>query len=146
MFKSLYLAVLVLVCAIAGCGGGSPKELPITKAAHGGTLVTLPREQGFAEILVETTAGKRGTAKAAVKARILAYFIQPDGSTAMSSGPTDVKVKIGMGEDGRVADLTPDSQEPGLFASASGDYPDEFSGQLRASLNGNAIEVPVRVR
>jgi hypothetical protein len=147
MFKSLYLylAIIVPVCAIAGCGG-APKELPVAKSAHGGTMVPLPGDQGFVEVLVDTAVAGKAGRKAQVKPRFIAYFTQPDGTTEMSPGPTDVKIKIGMGEDGRVVDLSAEPKEAGKYASAVGDYPEGFAGQLKATLNGQPVEVPVRVR
>jgi hypothetical protein len=147
MVKNIYRPVLVLACAaVAGCGGGSPKELPVAKSAHGGTIVTLPNDRGFAEILVDSESAKDRARKAQVKSRLVAYFYQSDGSSALSPDPTDVKIQIGMGGDGRLVDLAKESKEAGKFASAAGAYPDGFAGQLRASLDGQAVEVPVRVR
>ncbi len=145
MFKSVCLTILSLACAIAGCGG-SPKELPVAKAAHGGTMVTLPNGQGFAEILVNSAQVGTSGGKAQYKPVIVAYFFQSDGTSAMTSGATDVKIKIGTGENSRVVDLKAEPKEAGKFASLAGEYPEGFAGQLAANLNGEAVEVPVRVR
>jgi hypothetical protein len=146
MRKYLNLIVMNMFFVIAGCGGFSPKELPVAKSAHGGTMVPLPDDRGFAEILVESgPVGKKGD-PTKIKPKIVAYFFQSDGTTAMSEGPADVKIKLGADESGRVVDLAPDQKEAGKFASAAGDYPDGFAGQLETSINGTAVKVPVRVR
>ena len=147
MFKHAFLVSIVLLSAIAGCGGGSPKELPIAKAAHGGTIVTLPGGQGFAEVLVESVAVDKKGGKNQFKPRIVAYFFQPDGTSEMSPGPTDVKVKIGTGENSKVVDLSKDSKEAAKYATApSGEIPEGFVGELDANVNGTAAQVPFRIR
>jgi hypothetical protein len=146
MRKIIHFLLISVFCALAGCDGLAPKELPVAKAAHGGTMVPLPGDQGFAEIVVESgPAGKRGD-PTKIKPKLVAYFFQSDGTTAMSQGPSDVRIKIGTDESGRVVDLAADNKEAGKFASAAGDYPDGFAGQLETSINGAAVKVPVRVR
>jgi hypothetical protein len=51
-----------------------------------------------------------------------------------------------MSENGRVVDLAREPKEAGKYASAAGEYPEGFSGQLEATLNGQAAQVPVRIR
>jgi hypothetical protein len=106
MLKSICCLMILPTCLLVGCGG-SPAELPVAKSAHGGHLVTLPGGKGYAEIIVEAaTAG--GGRKAQVKPRIVAYFFQPDGTSELSPGPTEVKVKLGTGEKSPVVDLSPE--------------------------------------
>ena len=62
MFKNAYRVFIVLACAIAGCSG-SPKELPVAKSAHGGTMLTLPDGQSYAEVLVESAVVGKSAAK-----------------------------------------------------------------------------------
>jgi hypothetical protein len=145
MFKNAYRVFIVLACAIAGCSG-SPKELPVAKSAHGGTMLTLPDGQSYAEVLVESAVVGKSAGKAQYKPKIVAYFFQADGTSVMSPGPTDVKIKIGMGENGRTVDLAPEPKEAGKYATAAGDYPEGFAGELEATVNGAAVQVPFRVR
>jgi hypothetical protein len=147
MFKNPYLSLIILASAIVGCGG-APAAGPVAKSAHGGTLVTLPDGQGLAEVLVESAAAGRGGRKAKAQAgtKIVAYFLQSDGMDAMSPGPTQTRIKIGMGDKGRVIDLAAEPKEVGKYASAIGLYPDGFVGQLEATLNGRAVQVPIRIR
>jgi hypothetical protein len=144
MFKSICCLLIVPACLLAGCGG-SPKELPVAKSAHGGNLVSLPGERGFVEILVETGAAGAGR-KAQVNSRIVAYFFQPDGASEMSPGPSEVKVKVGTGEKSPVADLSPDPKAAGKYASEPGEYPDGFNGQLNAKVNGEDVQVSFVLR
>jgi hypothetical protein len=147
MFKNHYLSLVLLASAIVGCGG-PPAAAPVVKSAHGGTLVTLPDGQGLAEVLVESAAAGRGARKPKAKAgtRIVAYFLQSDGMDAMSPGPTGTRIKIGMGDAGRVIDLSAEPKEAGKYASTLGQYPDGFVGQLEATLDGRAVQVPIRIR
>jgi hypothetical protein len=145
MFKISYAVIFALFCACAGCSS-SPKELPVAKPAHGGTMVPLPGERGFAEIVIDAPPAQKRADKAEVKQRIVAYFFEPDGTTAMSAGPSDVKLRIGTGENGRVVNLAPEPKEAGKYVSEAGAYPDGFSGQLEATLGGEAVQVPVQVR
>ena len=146
MLKSVSCLMIMLAGVIAGCGG-APKELPVAKSAHGGHLVTLPDGRGFAEILVESaaSAGKRG-GKAQAQPRIVAYFFQPDGTTEMTPGPSDVRVKLGTAETSPVVDLSPQPKESGKYASEPGTYRDGFNGQLDAKVNGEAVQVSFVVR
>jgi hypothetical protein len=129
---------------LVGCGG-SPAELPVAKSAHGGHLVTLPGGKGYAEILVESAAAGGGR-KAQVKPRIVAYFFQPDGTSELSPGPTEVKVKLGTGEKSPVVDLSPEPKEAGKYASEPGTYPEGFNGQLDAKVNGEAVQASFVLR
>jgi len=144
MLKSICCLMILPTCLLVGCGG-SPAELPVAKSAHGGHLVTLPGGKGYAEIIVEAaTAG--GGRKAQVKPRIVAYFFQPDGTSELSPGPTEVKVKLGTGEKSPVVDLSPEPKEAGNYASEPGTYPEGFNGQLDAKVNGEAVQASFVLR
>jgi len=54
----------------------------------------------------------------------------------MSPTPTDVKLTLGPAGTGTVVSLTPESKEPGKFASETGSYPDELRGQIEFQLDG----------
>ncbi len=118
----------------------------MAKAAHGGTLVTLPNDKGFAEILIEADNQAKKGSKARSKPRIIAYFYGSDGHTEMNPGPTDIKLTLGKGETSRVAELAPDPNQAGKFSSTPNDYPDGFAGHLDASVGGLPVGVDVRIR
>jgi hypothetical protein len=143
MLKSICCLMIVPACLLAGCGG-SPKELPVAKSAHGGNLVSLPGGRGYVEILVE--AAGDGGRKAQVKSQIVAYFFQPDATSELTPAPTDVKVKLGTGEKSAVVSLSPEPKAAGKYASEPGTYPDGFNGQLNAKVNGEDIQVSFVLR
>ncbi len=145
MSKKLGFLLVALSCGLNGCGG-SPKELPIAKLPHGGTLVTLPDQKGFAEILLESSAPAKKGSRAGTKSRLVAYFYGPDGTSEITPAPTDVKVKLGQADSSQIADLVPDAKQAGKFSSAPGDYPDGFLGRLDANVNGQTLGVDVRIR
>lgn len=80
------------------------------------------------------------------KARILAYFYQPDGTTLMSPPPSDVRVQVGIDDKSPAVELSPQPKEAGLFASEPGMYPDGFRGQVEAKVNGEPVKVPFMFR
>ncbi len=141
-----------LLCALslsflAGCGESSTTSQSTMAPSHGGQMFSLPDERGFVEIQADRGAAPRGgRGKPAAKTQIMAYFYQSDGKTEMSPAPTDVKIKIGSGEGGSVVNLSAEPKEAGKYASAPGDHPDGFAGKLEATLNGQPVEVPIRIR
>ena len=94
-------------------------------------MLTLPGGRGFAEILIDSGAAAGGKSRTQSKTRIVAYFYQPDGTSEMSPGPSDVKVKVGTGEKSPVLDLSPLPKESGKYASEPGTFPDGFRGRAR---------------
>jgi hypothetical protein len=64
----------------------------------------------------------------------------------MSPAPTDVKVTIGPAGSGTVANLTPQSTEPGKFASEPGDYPDALRGQIDLMHDGKPVQATFAFR
>jgi hypothetical protein len=109
-------------------------------------MLALPGAKGFAEIQAERGTAGMGTKKTAVKRRLLAYFYQPDGSTALSPAPTDVKVRLGSPETGLDVKLSPQSEPAGQFASEPGQYPDELRGQLELTVGGESIKADFMFR
>src|SRR5271166_2707560 len=97
--------LLLPVCLFAGCGG-STSQSSLPAAPHQGTLVTLPGGSGFAEIVLDSAAAAGDNRRSQAKPRIVAYFYQPDGTTAMSPGPSEVKVKVGTGEKSPILNLS----------------------------------------
>jgi hypothetical protein len=75
-------------------------------------------------------------------------FYQPDGTSAMSPAPTDLRVKLGTGSDSPVVPLEPQAKtgDGSGFASPPGFYPSGFRGQLEAKINGEPVEVTFVVR
>jgi hypothetical protein len=132
---------------LCGCGGGESSLSQATvEPPHRGHMFALPENRGYVEIMTDREGASRGSRAPATKARILAYFYQPDGTTAMAPPPTDVKVQIGVDDKSTVVALAPQPKEAGLFASEPGMYPDGFRGQIEAQVNGEAVKLPFLFR
>ena len=129
--------ILVVIGCGFGCGSGRAPESKFTAPPHGGNILELPESHGFVELTTERDKSSNGGRKASVKSRILAYFYQPDGATAKSPAPTDVKLTLGP----TVVALTPDTTEAGKFASVPGEYPDALRGQLDAQVDSKPVQV-----
>jgi hypothetical protein len=135
------LAAVFPACLLIGCGGESSPSQSAVTPPHGGHIFAFPENRGFVEIKTDRATASRGSRAPATKARILAYFYQPDGTTAMTPAPSDVRVRLGTGDDGSVVALAPEPKEAGLFASEPGAYPEGFRGQIEAKVNGEPIKV-----
>jgi hypothetical protein len=144
MLKSICF-LLFPACLLAGCGGSSSQSGGLPASPHQGNLVSLPGDRGFVEVLIDSgvAAGDRRTQ---AKPRIVAYFYQPDGTTEMSPGPSEVKVKVGTGEKSPVLNLSPLPKESGKYASEPGTFPDGFKGELDAKFNGESVQTPFTIR
>jgi hypothetical protein len=122
-----------------GCGrSSSPSTLP--SPHHGGNLVELSESRGFVELRTERGLRSKAGNKGQNLARIVAYFYQPDATTVISPAPIDVKITLGAAGTGTVVNLTPESKEPGPFASEPGIYPDELRGQIDFQLEGKPVQ------
>jgi hypothetical protein len=139
--------VLVSALVLCGCNGRATMGTPLPAAPHGGQILELPGGKGFAELLTERGAPPGKGAKAAPsKTRLLAYFYQPDGSTALTPAPSDVKVHLGAAGSGTDVKLTPQTTPAGLFASEPGQFPDALRGQIDLTLGGESVQAPFMFR
>jgi hypothetical protein len=138
--------LVVLAGMLAGCGGASSAALPLPP--HGGTMIALPNNRGFVEILTDRGRAARDNPRAQQngKAQVIAYFYEPDGRTKMSPAPTEVKVKIGTSATGAVVSLAPQPKEAGMFASDPGTYPDGFRGEVTAKIGGESTQISFLIR
>ena len=139
----MHRAVIGLLILSAGllCGlrGGCRPPATLPSPHHGGNLVELPEARGFVELRTERGLPSKGGASRENLARIVAYFYQPDATTALSPAPTDVKVTLGSAGTGTIVNLAP-SEEPGKFASEPGIYTDELRGQIDFQLDGKPVQ------
>lgn len=146
MQRAVIGLVLLAVGSVSGCGGTTAEPSKIASAPHGGNVVELPDSRGFVELKTERDGTTKGARGSEVKSRIVAYFLQPDGTSTMSPAPTDVKVTLGPAGTGTVVSLSPQSKEPGQFASESGSYPDELRGQIDFQLDGKPVQATFTFR
>ena len=128
----LYVFALGALC---GCAG-SLTESKFTKPPHAGNILELPDAQGFVELKTDLGASPKKGSREKRKSQIFAYFYQPDGSTAMSPAPTDVKVTFGAAGSGTVVNLAAQATEPSEFASALATTP--MSSEARSTCNSVA--------
>jgi hypothetical protein len=109
-------------------------------------LVVLHGGRGYVEVLIDSGVAAGSKSRAKPNPRIVAYFYQPDGTTEMSPGPSEVKVKVGTGEKSPVLNLSPLPKESGKYASEPGTFPDGFKGELDAKVNGEAVQTSFTIR
>ncbi len=146
MAKCLMRAmVAAAACAAAGCSGSTAAQ-GNGDGPHGGVLIALPGDAGFAEVYSEEVAtAAKGQRRGRVPKAVVAYFLGPDKKTALSPGPTEVALKF-VGADAAppiTLGPAPDPKDPagsGRFASKVGDY--DLGGraaELSADLGGTKV-------
>jgi hypothetical protein len=141
-------AVLVGACCVPGCGGSDSRALP--HAGHGGRVFELPDQKGFFEILVEGgepgSRGARRKAAAGQKTSLAVWFYKPDGTTPMDPAPSEVSLKIGGSDSSPTLALKPAPKDAGKLTSDPGPYPDNFAGELNATIDGQPVKAPFLLR
>jgi hypothetical protein len=138
---------LLAVVLYAGCGGGSlPPPIPPTSALHGGILVPLPEDRGY----VELVNGQRTSRSRTVITTIVAYLMQSDQKTALTSTPSSVSVKLLTPKGQKEVPLkhTPEPGDPaGTARFVSEPGPLELNGaggEITVVLDGKTLIVPFR--
>jgi hypothetical protein len=106
-------------------------------------MLQLPGGKGFAELFVERSAVVKGPG--AGTSRLLAYFYQTDGTSAMAPPPSAVKIHLGA-EGGKDVTLSSQTTPAGQFASERGQYADELRGSLEFTLAGESVQTPFLFR
>ncbi len=139
--RLLTVAAILLGGTLAGCG---PQELKSAgpEPRHGGTLQELPDGAGYVELVVEPADPAIKGARA--KGRVLAVFVNPDGSAPPSPAPTDVTF---TDEKGKSHSLSP-AEAAGTFASEPVALPigADPTGTLAAKLGGKDVSIINRPR
>jgi len=98
---------------------------------------------GFAEVVIDLASGAR---VGRPKSTITVYFLKPDGTSALDPPPTDVKMDMGANQ---AVTLTPSANpsQAGGFSSPPGQYGGmELTGDLSATIGGQAVTVPIVIR
>src|SRR5262249_30639353 len=141
IFGRHLLGSILTGLVLGGCG--SNERLAAEGPLHGGTIVALPGNRGFAEILNGMKAESRGSA-------LVVYFVQPDMKSPLSPVPSDVRLKIQLGRKDSMVRLAPDPAAGDplgavRFASPPGNYPWEArENELIATIDGQSVTVPFR--
>ncbi len=141
--KKRSFAIVLLIASLSsssGCGGGNEvdtkRELPV--GPHGGAAIELPGARGYVELV--NIAEDDGSMS---NARYVAYFIDPDMSSTLSSLPSSVVVEALTPDQESLTIplmLNPEPDDPlgdGRFRSEVGPYAtDQMIGELVAEFDG----------
>jgi len=144
MRRSLGRILCAAAACAAGCGGSGPSDARGVPASHGGTVMPLPGGSGYVEILV--AAGSPNDAGPKSRGRVVAYFLNTDGSGPPSPPPADVTF---TDEAGKSYPLTPKAGgDAARFETGPGAFPvgRDLSGELKATIGGQAVSTPVATR
>jgi hypothetical protein len=149
------LHVQIVTVALAGLtlGCASSTTTPVSSTVavgpHHGTMIRLPQDKGFVELVNEPDIGDRRNPR---PTSIVAYFLEPDSKSPLSSAPSDVVfLQDGDGQRGARGgtksatqsiplNAEPKSDDPAgssRFASKPGPYYlESFRGTLSAKIGG----------
>jgi hypothetical protein len=144
----------VVLLALVGCNSSEPvSEGALPPGPHRGTIVRLPDDKGFAEILNEPPVEDR---RNPTPTAIVAYFLKSDSKTPLETMPTAVAFAMasgGRGSRGKQTTATqaiplspePKSDDPSgtaRFASKVGPYLLEaVRGTLSATIDGQKLDI-----
>jgi hypothetical protein len=148
-------ATLALVGLLFGCDSSTPRGNVVTAIApHHGTMIPLPENRGFVELINEPEVSDRRNPQ---PTSIVAYYLQADGKSPLNPAPTDVSFAIdpgvargARGKQGSAQSVPliaePKSDDPagaGRFASKPGPYDlTDMRGTLSAKIGGQEISIP----
>ena len=136
---------VVLAAFATGCSGSSRVgDLDKRLGPHQGTLVKLPAEQGYAEILNDAAGKGRSSGRQAAASQILVFFLDPDLKGPSPASPSNVVVNLSIltGKPPESVALEPaaEANDPlgkKRFASRPGNYQlAGMHGELSASIDG----------
>lgn len=125
-------AAFGLALVAAGCGESGPAGAPPT--AHGGTLVGLPDDKGYAEIVRQDTPGQANSG------RVVVYFLDPSRNPT-STPPAAASLKIRSVRGGKPIDLKPG--EGGTMESPPIAGLGELEGEMKVTIDGKPLTVPL---
>jgi len=126
---------------LTGCDGGPPVPKPGPATPHNGTLVSLPEDGGFVEIVKEPDSGKKDRAK------ILAYFLDSSRNPITTVSAVTLKSKA-TGNKPIELKPTGDADPAKAGGMATPSLPDvgEIDGELTATIAGKPVTIPLNVR
>jgi hypothetical protein len=168
------LASLPIAAFATGCGGTpAPPMYPSVTGPHGITAISIPGELGYGEARLESSPvdpsargtkpgpavkGKRTTRSAiptkGKPARIVVYFLGPDGKAPLAPLPEKVQALIGLpgtlpNKYIKAYDLAnePQNDDPASsarFASTPFPLPDQrITGRIKAVVQGQEVSFPL---
>jgi hypothetical protein len=144
--------VLGLALLSSGCDSpGTPVAVTTVSAPHRGTMIRLPEDKGFVELVNEPEVSDRRKPE---PTSIVAYYLKIDGKSPLDPAPADVTFAIAAGG-GKGLRGSPDSGEritlsaapraddpqgAGRFASKPGPYDlAALRGTLTAKIGGEEV-------
>jgi hypothetical protein len=143
MRKELWYLVTLGGLAL-GCSGSSGGGTDRKFGPHQGTLVKLPNDQGYVEILNEIQAKGRSLGRQGSADQVIVYFLDRELKGPSSASPSGVNVKLSIvtGKPAESVALEPaaEAKDPfgkKRFASKAGAYQlAGVHGELSATLDG----------
>jgi hypothetical protein len=152
---SLRAVTPAVVSVLLGCDSSTPRANVATVAApHHGTMIPLPDDRGFVELINEPEVGDRRNPQ---PTSIVAYYLQADGKSPLNPAPANVNFGIDMGggkgargKQGSAQSVPlnaePKADDPAgasRYASKPGPYDlTAIRGALSATIGGQEISVP----
>jgi hypothetical protein len=141
-----FLHLLVALSGLSlGCSGSSSVGVAEKRfGPHQGTLVKLPNDLGYAEVLNEGQDKGRSASRQGAATQVVVYFLDPElqGPSAASPSAVNVKLTVVTGKPGEAISLEPSPGADGAvgkkrFASKAGSYQlAGVHGELSATLDG----------
>jgi hypothetical protein len=148
-------AALALAAFLTGCDSSTPPEgISVAIGPHQGTMIRLPEDKGFVELVNEPEVTDRRNPQ---PTSIVAYYLQADAKSSLSPAPADVgfAMDTGGGKAARGRKGTPEtiplvaepkSDDPAgssRFASKPGPYQlSAIRGNLSAKIAGQDVLTP----
>jgi hypothetical protein len=144
-FRNLMIAMAGL---FFGCDSAPSTPPQVMVGPHGGTTIRLPDDKGFVELTNEPEVRGRGSAEPTA---LVAYFLKPDGASAMEPAPSDVSLVVAQarkkGSETIPLSAEPKSDDPAggsRFASKPGSqHLAMLRGTLNAKIDGQEVSLPV---
>ena len=137
-----------LAASSSGCGGGHNHAGTPSKvvAVHSGTILPIPDDRGFVEVLIQSENAKP-TGKGA-SGRVVAYFLNKDGSGPSDPAPTDVSYSPADGKPYKMTPIADSASKSAGFQTEVGPFNPgrELNGELSASLGGQTVKLPITTR
>jgi hypothetical protein len=148
MRKRLWLVVALGMVAIGCSGSSSVSDIDKRPGPHQGTLVKLPSEQGYAEVLNDAAGKGRPSGRQAAASQVIVYFLDPDLKGPSPATPSNVVVDLsiltGKPPESVALEPAPEANDPlgkKRFVSKAGTYQlAGVHGELSASLDGQPFK------
>jgi hypothetical protein len=143
---------LALAALLSGCNSSeSPVSVSVARGPHQGTMIRLPEDKGFVELVNEPEVTDRRNPQPTA---IVAYYLQTDAKSPLTPAPLDVTFAIGTGggkgargKQGSATSIPLDAEAKSAdpagasrFASKPGPYQlSAIRGNLSAKISGQEI-------